>query len=326
MRYPSSILAARHIFAGKIWSDSLTLAVIFSLSLAVAGELRATEPPPTYRDRLTGMEFVWVEGGCYIMGDGFATDNEDELPPHEVCVDGFYIGKYEVTQAEYVRLMEFNPSRFQLGPRFPVEQVSWDDARLFISTLGRLTGLPYRLPTEAEWEYAARSGGKEELFAGGGEVTEVGWFYNNSDGQTHAVGGKLPNGLGIHDMSGNVYEWCGDWYEKGYYHNSPGRNPQGPSSGKGRVTRGGGRFNSPDFLRTANRFSAPPETVAHDLGFRLVLPLEKPKVHTNDQRDGSLPRWHRALALAGRAIPSVPNRLDFSGIHSLAVSSSGNLR
>ena len=137
------------------------------------------------------MEFVWVPGGCYRMGSNSGED--DEQPVHEVCVDGFWLGKYEVTQAEWQRVMGNNPSHFK-GDRNPVEIVSWDDAQEFIKRLNAKGNGTFRLPTEAEWEYAARSGGKDEKYAGGNDVDRVAWYKSNSGGKTHPVGTKAPNG------------------------------------------------------------------------------------------------------------------------------------
>lgn len=230
----------------------------------------------TYTDPVTGMEFVWVKGDCYQMG---SNDGDfDEKPVHEVCVDDFWMGKYEVTQGQYkVMTKRFlwsggNPSHFKKGDTYPVEQVSWNDVQDYITNLNKKSGKHYRLPTEAEWEYAARSGGKNEKYAGGNNVDAVAWYRSNSGDKTHPVGQKLANGLGLHDMSGNVWEWCQDWYDGSYYSNGPRNNPQGPSIGSSRVSRGGWWLDSPRFLRSANRYNNSPEFSDYNLGFRLVLP------------------------------------------------------
>ncbi|MBU4295114.1 MAG: SUMF1/EgtB/PvdO family nonheme iron enzyme [Desulfobulbaceae bacterium] len=226
----------------------------------------------TYQDPITGMEFVWVEGGCFQMGDTFGDGDTDEKPVHEVCVDGFYMGKYAVTQGQWEKIMVSNPSEFKSGDDFPVENVSWDDTQEFIGKLNAQTGKKYRLPTEAEWEYAARSGGKKEKYAGGNNAKAVAWYEDNSRGKTHRVGTKNANGLGLHDMSGNVWEWCQDWFDKGYYSSSPRNNPQGPSSGSYRVDRGGSWRSLPGGVRAANRDRGAPDYRLNYLGFRLVLP------------------------------------------------------
>ncbi len=226
-----------------------------------------------YKDLTTGMEFVWVEGGCYQMGNTFddAEGFSDEKPVHEVCVDGFYLGKYEVTQGEWQAVMGDNPSSFKNGGNYPVEKVSWDDAQDYIGKLNQRSGRTFRLPTEAEWEYAARSGGKKEKYSGGDNIKSVAWYNQNSDNKSHPVGTKQPNGLGIYDMSGNVGEWCQDWYSDKYYSNSPRNNPPGPSSGLDRVPRGGSWYDLRGDVRSAFRYGLTPGLRYDMIGFRLVL-------------------------------------------------------
>ena len=214
---------------------------------------------------------VQVHGGCFQMGDIFGNGDEGERPVHEVCVDSFAIAKTEVTQGQYQAVMGSNPSYFAKGDSYPVEQVSWDDAQEFIEKLNALTGRTFRLPTEAEWEYAARSGGRNEKFAGSDEVDSVAWYGRNSGESTHPVAGKQPNALGLYDMSGNVWEWCADWYDVDYYRSSPGRNPAGPSSGEHRVLRGGSWSSYPSCARTAFRLRFSAGYRYYSLGFRLVL-------------------------------------------------------
>ena len=156
-----------------------------------------------------------------------------------------------------------------------MEQISWDDAQVFIRKLTEMNSgkHKFRLPTEAEWEYAARSGGKKERYAGGDDIDAVAWYDKNSGGSTHPVGGKAPNDLGIHDMSGNVWEWCGDRYGKDYYRRSPRKNPRGPSSGSYRVIRGGCWAGYANNARCADRSNFMPVDSWSILGFRLVLPV-----------------------------------------------------
>lgn len=215
-------------------------------------------------------EFVTVPGGCFQMGDTFGDGDFDDKPVHEVCVDGFSIGKYEVTQGQWRKVMGSNPSEFQRGDNYPVEQVSWDDAQEFIKKLNQQSGRRYRLPTEAEWEYAARSGGKQEKYAGGDDVDAVAWYNLISDKSTHPVGQKQPNGLGIYDMSGNVEEWVQDYYH--FYDSERQSNPGGPSSGHSRVTRGGahGRWT----VLAAARSGISPGYRFLGLGFRLLHPVQ----------------------------------------------------
>lgn len=213
---------------------------------------------------LTGMEMVFVKGGCYRMGDTsgiFGDGYQDEKPVHEVCIDDFYLGKFEVTQGQWRTIMGNNPSHFKdCGDECPVEMVSYDDIQGFIARLNRGSGKGCRLPTEAEWEYAARSGGKDEKWAGTSSQSELGdiaWYSANSGSKTHPVGQKRPNGLGLYDMSGNVWEWVADWYQSDYYKNSPRSNPTGPSSAS-RVRRGGSWGNGPRVVRSAYRGNSAP--------------------------------------------------------------------
>jgi len=220
-----------------------------------------------FTDSATGMQMVFVKGGCYQMGDTFGDGYANEKPVHEVCVNDFYIGKYEVTQGQWQRIMGNNPSYYKnCGDNCPVEQVSWNDIQQFIQRLNNQSGKQYRLPTEAEWEYAARSGGKSEKYAGGNDVDAVAWYDGNSGRETHPVGQKQPNGLGLYDMSGNVWEWCSDWYGEKYYGQSFRDNPDGPSSGSYRVLRGGSWNGEPRGGRVAYR-------VRYN-GFRLAGPAQ----------------------------------------------------
>jgi len=223
------------------------------------------------------MEFAFVKGGCFEMGDTFGVflGGSDEKPVHSVCVGDFHMGKYEVTQAQWEKVMGSNPSHFRKGGSYPVEEVSWNDAQEFIGKLNRMTGKSYRLPTEAEWEYAARSGGKREKWAGTSSEADLAdyvWYAKNAGDSTHPAGEKKPNGLGLYDMSGNVWEWCGDWYGKDYYASSPRDNPTGPSSGESRVYRGGSWYNIPRHVRATHRYCSSPNFRSTDLCFRLVLP------------------------------------------------------
>ena len=191
---------------------------------------------------------LFVQGGAFTMGCSGNDCIYSELPDHQVQLSNFYIGKYEVTQAQWQEVMGNNPSCFT-GENLPVEQVSWNDVKEFITQLNRMTGKQYRLPTEAEWEYAARGGQRSNgyLYSGSNTIGNVAWYWNNIPSRTSGtagygtqpVGTKSPNELGIYDMSGNVWEWCSDWYLENYYSISPLYNPQGPSSGSIRVIRGG---------------------------------------------------------------------------------------
>lgn len=257
-----------------IFSILFILSVI-PASMSYSGQIMGKAN--TYKDPTTGMEFVFVKGGCYQMGDTFG-DGYDliERPVHEVCVDDFCMGKYAVTQGEWKAMMGNNPSLFKkCGHNCPVERVSWNEVQAFISKLNsKGESNKYRLPTEAEWEYAARSGGRQEKYAGSNDIDRVAWYWKNDKGQTHPVGHKQPNGLGLYDMNGNVYQWCQDWYDADYYKDSPRNNPKGPASGNemyifGRVARGGSWRNDARTVRTSMRMYGPDG--GYDfIGFRLV--------------------------------------------------------
>jgi formylglycine-generating enzyme required for sulfatase activity len=247
----------------------------FSRASENKGEPAATPPSKTFRDPLTGMDFVLVKGGCYPMGDLFGEGIEDEEPVHEVCLGDFYIGRYEVTQEQWQKVMDVNPSFFNKGGKYPVENIRWYDIQEFIEKLKRTAGVAYRLPTEAEWEYAARSGGRKERWAGTSkdpELDEFAWTDRNSHEQSHPVGQKKPNGLGLFDLSGNLWEWLADWYDPDYYKYSPRNNPRGPESSwdRSRVIRGGSWISSPEHVRASQRARAIP-SVKGNVGFRLAF-------------------------------------------------------
>jgi len=239
-------------------------------------------PPVTLTDPTTGMVFHKVTGGTFTMGDTFGDSGvgSNELPLHQVTVSDFYIGKYEVTQAEWQTVMTGNSSAISPTPSYftacgvncPVEQVSWNDIQIFISRLKAQSGKNYRLPTEAEWEYAARSGGQSQNYSGVSDVNVVAWYSSNSSSTTHVVGTKQANGLGLYDMSGNVWEWVNDW--NGSYGSTAQTNPKGPISGSGRVDRGGCWANDAYNVRASIRGSISPDIRFNTLGFRLVAPVQ----------------------------------------------------
>ena len=272
----------------------LCVIILLSVNCAYAIEAntkKSTPPAPPFKEPVSGMDMVFVKGGCYMMGDiygdGVTEDGDlngpnEEKPVHEVCVDDFYIGKYEVTQGEWKTVMGANPASYSTcsSDNCPIDNVSWDDVQGFIGKLNSKSGEnKYRLPTEAEWEYAARSGGKNERYAGGNDVSSVSWHdvnsgYRNQDtpnkATSHPVGKKMPNGLGIYDMSGNAWEMTGDWFEDSYYTKSPRKNPNGPSEGTSRVKRGGCATGFYINSRTSRRSSYEPGTPNHLVGFRLL--------------------------------------------------------
>ena len=231
-------------------------------------------------------EMVFVHGGTFTMGctaeQGADCFNE-EKPAHRVTVGSFNIGKYEVTQAQWEAVMDYNPSEFK-GDNLPVENISWDDAQMFIGKLNELTGKNYRLPTEAEWEYAARGGNKSMgyKYSGSNTLANVAWYKDNADSRTYPAGTKQPNELGIYDMSGNVREWCSDW--SGRYSDNAQTNPQGASSGTYRVVRGGSWGSGAAYCRVAYRNRTPDE-IGNFLGFRVVLPSDSQVSVTTDDDD-----------------------------------------
>jgi formylglycine-generating enzyme required for sulfatase activity len=223
---------------------------------------------------LEPLEFVPIKGGCFDMGDIFGDGSGDERPVHRVCVDDYAVGKFEVTQAQWEAVMGSNPSTFpQCGSNCPVESVSWNAVQEFITNLNALTNGNYRLPTEAEWEYAARSGGRREKFSGTSkeaELADYAWFVGNSDSQPHPVGQKKPNGLGIYDMSGNVWEWVEDVYSDAAYRSHSQDNPVLMEGGSNRVNRGGSWSFEARSLRTYLRSYVYPGIANYYVGFRLV--------------------------------------------------------
>jgi formylglycine-generating enzyme required for sulfatase activity len=216
---------------------------------------------------------VHVEGGTFTMGATSEQGSDafkDEKPAHQVTLSSFSIGKYEVTQEEWQAVMGGDPSSFK-GSKRPVESVSWNDCQEFIRKLNTMTGKRFRLPTEAEWEYAARGGNKSigYKYAGSDNLDRVAWYDKNSGSKTHDVGQKSPNELGVYDMSGNVWEWCADWY--GSYSSNSQTNPSGPSSGSYRVYRGCSWGSNARYCWVSRRDNRSPGYSFNSLGLRLAL-------------------------------------------------------
>ena len=248
--------------------------VVIAGSTEVKPKRHETERKATKTFQVGGVSFdmVWVEGGTFRMG---ATSEQGstwdyEKPVHSVTLSGYYIGKTEVTQALWEAVMGSNPSYFK-GDDQPVEQVSWDDCQVFIRKLNALTGQNFRLPTEAEWEFACRGGNNSRGFkySGSDNIDNVAWYDGNSGGKTHPVATKSPNELGIYDMSGNVEEWCADWY--GNYSSGAQTNPKGPYDGSDRVGRGSNWLICAWYCRSSNRSRFDPASRYINLGLRLSL-------------------------------------------------------
>ena len=236
-------------------------------------------------ENLLDIEVVYVEGGEFEMG---ATDEQgedaenNEKPVRTIKLNSYSIGKYEITQAQWKAVMGTTVKDLQKnaawddgivgeGNNYPIYYVSWDDAQEFCKRLSEKTGKNYVLPTEAQWEYAARGGNKSNhtKYAGSNDPEEVAWHVNNCDLTTHPVGDKKPNELGIYDMSGNVWEWCSDWFSR--YNADDTDNPQGPASGAGRVARGGSWYHPAVNSRVAARNGGAADTRFSMMGLRVVL-------------------------------------------------------
>ena len=238
-----------------------------------------TNNPNTFTVNGVSFEMVYVEGGSFDMGattEQGSDAYDSEYPVHSVTLSDYYIGRCEVTQELWLAVMGSWPgtapsNSYGVGANYPAYYISWNDCQEFVAELNRLTGRTFRLPTEAEWEYAARGGNKSRhyKYSGSNNIFDVAWHKGNSGDKTHAVGTKTANELGIYDMSGNVYEWCSDWY--GSYSAGAQTNPQGPSSGTYRVLRGGSWNYNASYCRVSNRNYNDPDFSFNGLGLRLVL-------------------------------------------------------
>jgi len=256
------------------WIVWIALGALALAPESLVAQQAAAPPQPgsVWREPITGMEFVWVPGGTFEMGCG-SWDRDcsgDEKPAHQVTVSGFWLGKTEVTQGQWTRIMGSNPSDTKKGDMYPVERVSWNDAQQFISKLNSLSsGVSFRLPREAEWEYACRAGGKQQVYGTqSGEMSSVtGNTAEAAKNSTTAVAGYPPNGLGLFDMSGNVWEWVQDAYQG--YSGAPATDPV-VESGASRVSRGGGWNNSARRARCSDRNLNGLSSYSGNLGFRLA--------------------------------------------------------
>lgn len=241
---------------------------ILIIFLTLIGSVTVTGKEPVV---IPEREMVDVSGGTFIMGlDENEAEHSYETPKHQVTLSDFRIGKYEVTQDLWEAVMGENPS-ISKGENLPVENISWYDIQVFIKKLNKQTGKKYRLPTEAEWEFAARGGNKSKgyTYIGGEDSDSIAWSFNNSNKKSHTVGTKQPNELGIYDMDGNVQEWVQDWY--GHYSEKPQKNPEGAKKSEiGKILRGGCFCNLPEYNNPACRFVSNPNFRCSSIGFRLA--------------------------------------------------------
>lgn len=277
--------------------------ILLFLTLVLVQGCKRTDPNETPKESAgapgevkgeAGNEMVLLEAGRFTMGD----ENEIDAAPHEVAVSSFYIDKYLVTQEKYDEVMGGNPSRWK-GDKNPVEQVRWSDAVKYCNARSLKEGLRpcydlntwqcnfeangYRLPTEAEWEYACRAGSKTAYFFGNdsSKISDYAWVDSNSGGKPHPVGQKKPNPWGLYDICGNVWEWCNDFYQVDYYHQSPEKDPRGPKEGETKVVRGGAWKFSADSCRSGYRYNEDPGysdvCFGYDIyGFRCVKNAHTP--------------------------------------------------
>lgn len=289
IRYPTGERESRSLRV----TDGEETEVEFLWKTFVPSSITTTSTTTTtkLKQKSTGIvDMVLVQGGTFMMGS--STGRSDEKPVHQVTLSSFMMGKYEVTQEQYQKVIGNNPSNFNSGSdaaRRPVEKVNWYDTVAFCNKLSDLEGYQrvytisgtdvradvskngYRLPTEAEWEYAARGGSQSRgyIYSGSNDVDSVAWYDSNSGNMTHAVGTKAPNELGLYDMTGNVFEWCWDLY-RNIYESGTQRDPVGASSGEERVLRNGGWYSGSKYLRSTIRFGSYPDDRVGENGFRVV--------------------------------------------------------
>lgn len=247
--------------------------VVENIVVSHGGVIEFTANLKTFTDPFEG-QMVFVKGGGFRMGDTYGDGNREEKPVHPVTLNDFYIGKYEVTQAQWKEIMGENPSHFAGCDDCPVERISWLDVQEFLTKLNELTGKNYRLPSEAEWEYAAKGGENSRGFryAGKNNINFVSWYSGNSGNKTQPVGQKEPNELGLYDMSGNVWEWVNDWFD--FYTDSPKVNPKGPENGDFRIVKGGSWFGYIGGSRVSCRGSDDPSNKRSYIGFRIARSVE----------------------------------------------------
>jgi len=228
-----------------------------------------------YENKELNLKFIYVKEGSFRMGS--RKGNQNENPVHLVNLASFYISKHEITQAQWIKIMGYNPSENKNCYECPVENISYNEVIEFITKLNKSGTAKYRLPNEAEWEYSAVGGTITAYseYSGGNDIDNVAWYMSNSSGYTHPVGSKQPNTLGLYDMSGNVLEWCRDYYNSNYYRASPSLDPKGPASGSSKVIRGGAFNQWSTNCTVFNRQYETPSYKNQNIGFRLVKISDK---------------------------------------------------
>jgi formylglycine-generating enzyme required for sulfatase activity len=276
----------------KLLNKSVIIMLCFLAAFLVYGNLRNADAQISGKietEVVAGITMVAIPGGSFEMGSDAEYADWTEKPVHKVTLAPFFIGKTEVTQEQYTAVTGTNPSHFSGFENLPVESVSWYDAAKFCNLQSEKAGLEkcydettwkcdftkngFRLPTEAEFEYANRAGTKTKYWSGNSyeDLCRVAWFQANSGSKTHPVGTKPANPFGLHDTHGNVWEWCNDWYMENYYTISPELNPRGINYGFSKVARGGGRFySSARHSRATIRGGLPPDTKSESYGFRVA--------------------------------------------------------
>ena len=250
---------------------------LMMMTVTCKGSLTFSEDEiETFTVKGVTFRMVYVKGGTFKMGATSEQGNifdDDEKSVHQVTLSPYYIGETEVTQELWQVVTGRNPSYFSGSEKLPVEQVSWDACQNFLKKLNELSGKQFRLLTEAEWEFAARGGIKSKgyKYSGSNNIDEVAWYELNSNSRTHEVGMKAPNELGLYDLSGNVREWCQDWYDLHGYSSNSLTNPTGPSTGRDRVSRGGSWAYDARYCRVSDRSHGPSYGSSRRMGFRLAL-------------------------------------------------------
>lgn len=254
-------------------------AAIQQNKVAPAVASATVEPKPQKLTQTSNdIEFALIKGGCFQMGEESGSAPDNQKPRHEVCLSDYYLGKYEVTQGQWEEVMGSNPTSYSAcGKNCPVDGVTYLMAQDFIEILNKKSGKHYRLPTEAEWEFAAKDGNNNQRWAGISDEAQLGdyaWYEKNSEYKPHPVGLKKPNKNGLYDMSGNIMEWCQDWYGEKYYSISPKTNPAGPLTGEERVMRGGAFGYSGDLVTTTARNRDKVNVQDGTSGLRLAMPAK----------------------------------------------------